>query len=245
MGAEADPLRCLLLKLRARDLVSEDEEAVLREAAEDVVEFGAGKTIIRAGLPLSHSTLVADGIVARTKDLSGGERQIQDLHLAGDFTDLHGFLLKRLDHDIVALTRTRIVPVPHERLRAITERQPHLARLLWLMTLVDASIQREKILTIGRRPAIARVAHLMCELAVRFGLVGLADEAGFALPITQLDIADATGLTSVHVNRMLRQLRDDGLMTFRGGRVEIHDRDGLQRVAEFDAGYLYLERRPR
>jgi CRP-like cAMP-binding protein len=243
--ADADPVARLLLKLRARDVVSDEEEQALREAIDDIQEFPAGRTLVRAGQQLSHSTLTVDGIISRYKDLRDGQRQIQELHLAGDFTDLHGFLLKRLDHNIGALTKVRIATIPHDSLRRITEEQPHLARMLWFSTLLDAAIQREKIVSVGRRPALARVAHLMCELYLRYEAVGLTEGRSFAFPVTQLDIADTTGLTSVHVNRMLKQLRDDTLLTFRGGEVQIHDLERLQRVAEFDPSYLYMERRPR
>lgn len=243
--ADADPVRRLFLKLRARDALGEEEEQVLRAAVSDVQDFPAGKTLVRAGAPLTHSLLVVEGLLSRFKDLSDGQRQIQELHVAGDFADLHGFLLKRLDHNVGTLSRARIALVPHDALRRITEEHPHLARMLWFSTLLDAAIQREKILSVGRRAALARVGHMICELAVRLDLVGLATDHSFALPLTQLDIGDATGLTSVHVNRMLKQLRDDGLVTFRGGAVQIHDWARLQQVAEFDPSYLYLERRPR
>ena len=245
MAADSDPVYRLLLKLRARDEVSEREEAVLRDAVSETVEFPAGKTMVRAGTPLTHSTLTLEGVVARYKDLSDGQRQIQELHVAGDFTDLHGFLLKRLDHNVGSLTRTRIALIPHETLRRITEEEPHLGRLLWFSTLIDSAIQREKILSVGRRQALSRLAHLISELYVRLDVVGLVENGSYSLPITQLDLGDATGLTSVHVNRMLKQLRDDRLVTFRGGMVTVHDLARLQQVAEFDPTYLYLDRRPR
>jgi CRP-like cAMP-binding protein len=245
MAADSDPVQRLLMKLRVRDEVSAHEEDVLRGAVAQVVEFPAGKTIVRAGAVLSQSMLTVEGVVARFKDLSEGQRQISELHVAGDFTDLHGFLLKRLDHSVGTLTRTRMALVPHENVRRITEEEPHLSRLLWFSTLLDSASQRERILSIGRRPALARLAHLVCELHVRLELVGLVEDGSFALPITQLDLGDATGLTAVHVNRMLKQLRDDRLVTFRGGQVTIHDWPRLQQVGEFDAAYLYLDRRPR
>jgi CRP-like cAMP-binding protein len=243
--AEPDPVQRLLLKLRARDELSAHEEQVLRAAVSSVEEFPAARTLVRAGAELRHSMLVVDGFVARFKDLSDGQRQIQEIHVAGDFTDLHGFILKRLDHNVGTLTRTRIAMVPHEALRRITEEEPHLARMLWFSTLIDSAIQREKILSVGRRAALSRLAHLLCELMVRLELVGLGDDGSFALPITQLDLGDASGLTSVHVNRMLKQLRDDRIVTFRGGQVTVHDWQRLQQAGEFDAAYLYLDRRPR
>jgi CRP-like cAMP-binding protein len=245
VAADADPVHRLILKLRARDVVTEREEEVLRSAITAVEEVAPGRTIVRHGATLTHSTLVVEGILARFKDLSEGQRQIQEIHVAGDFADLHGFLLKRLDHNVGALTRCRIALVPHDTLRQITENEPHLARMLWFSTLLDAAIQREKILSVGRRSALARLAHIICELYVRFELVGLAPDHSFAFPVTQLDLGDATGLTSVHVNRMLKQLRDDRLVTFRGGEVTIHDWPRLQQVAEFDPAYLFLEKRER
>jgi CRP-like cAMP-binding protein len=235
----------LLRKLRARDLVSDKEEEVLRASVADLVEFPANRVIVKAGVTLSNCTLLIDGLVARYKDLADGQRQIMELHLPGDFLDLHSFLLKRLEHNVGALTPVRAAIVPHEAVRVITEEHPHLARMLWFSTLLDAAIHRERILSVGRRSAVARIAHLICELQVRLEVVGLSDSYRFPLSLTQADLADATGLTSVHVNRMLKQLRDEELLTFRGGEVVIQDWDRLQRLAEFTADYLYLDRRPR
>jgi CRP-like cAMP-binding protein len=235
----------LLLKLRARDVLDAEEEQVLRESIASVRSINPGKVIARDRATLSESTLLFEGFACRYKDLADGQRQIMELHVAGDFVDLHGFLLKQLDHNVGSLTAVRIAAVPHDALRRITEAHPHLARILWFSTLIDAAIHREKILSIGRRSALARIAHLLCELFVRLQLVGLAEADGYALPLTQADLADATGLTSVHVNRMLRRLRDDRLCTFRGARVTIHDWERMQRVAEFDTAFLHLERRPR
>ncbi|MEA2999772.1 MAG: hypothetical protein QOH04_685 [Sphingomonadales bacterium] len=238
-------LQALLMKLRARDVVGDVEEEVLREAIGRVGEVAPGRPLVSAQVTLSESILLFEGLACRYKDLADGQRQIMELHVPGDFVDLHGFLLKRLDHTVGALTAVRYVVVPHDALRRITETQPHLARIFWFSTLIDAAIHREQIVSVGRRSALSRIAHLLCELYVRLKIVGLADEDGYALPLTQADVADATGLTSVHVNRMLRKLRNEDLLTFRAGRVTIHDWPGLQRVAEFDPTYLHLERRPR
>src|SRR5687768_8880993 len=238
-------LATLMFKLRARDRISDDEAAILRDSIAEIIELPPGKVLVRAGVELSVCTLLFDGIVGRYKDLADGQRQIMELHVTGDFLDLHSFLLKRLEHNVGSMTPVRMAIVPHEAIRKITEEQPHLTRILWFSTLLDAAIHREKILTVGRRSAVARLAHLFCELAVRLGIVGKADETGYRLDLTQTDLADVTGLTAIHVNRMLKKLRDGGLMTFRGGEVVIHDWEGLQRIAEFDPAYLFLERRPR
>ncbi len=243
--ASSDFADKLLLKLRARDTVSEEEEAVLRDSFSEFREVGAGRTIVRSGVPLEESILLVEGLACRYKDLADGQRQIMELHVAGDFVDLHGFLLKRLEHNVGALTPVRLAAVPHDRLRYITENYPHLARMLWFSTLLDSAIHRERILSVGRRSALGRIAHLLCELYVRLEIVGLTSDHRFALPLTQADLADANGLTAVHVNRMLKKLRDNGLVTYRGGEVVIHDWDGLQRVAEFSPSYLFLESQPR
>jgi CRP-like cAMP-binding protein len=240
-----DAVEALLLKLRARDRVTPEEERVLLDSVSEIRDIPAGRTIVRAGVNLNESNLLVQGIIARYKDLADGQRQIMELHVAGDFVDLHGFLLKRLEHHVGTLTAVRIAIFPHDRLRHITEDHPHLARMLWFSTLMDASIHREHILSVGRRSAQSRIAHLLCELYLRLEVVGLAAKGRFDLPLTQADIADVSGLTSVHVNRMLKSLRDEELLTFRGGEVIIHDWQRLQQVAEFSPDYLYLERRPR
>ncbi|HEY7809857.1 MAG TPA: Crp/Fnr family transcriptional regulator [Allosphingosinicella sp.] len=234
-----------LAKLRLRDAISAEEEAVLREAVAEVRELPAGKVVVRAGELLTHSTLLFDGLSCRYKDLVDGQRQIMELHVPGDFLDLHSFLLKQLDHNVGSISPVRVGIVPHDRLRAISENYPHLTRMLWFSTLLDSAVHREKILSIGRRDALARIAHLLCELYVRLETVGLAKDHRYTLALTQSDLADASGLTSVHVNRMLKTLRDEGLLTFRGSEVVIHDWAALTRRAEWDAGYLHLDRRSR
>ncbi|KQM98261.1 MULTISPECIES: Crp/Fnr family transcriptional regulator [unclassified Sphingomonas] len=234
-----------LAKLRARDTISAEEEAVIRQSFGEVRVVPAGTTCIRAGERLTFSTLLLDGFMCRYKDLPGGERQITEVHTAGDFLDLHSFSLKQLDHNIMALTASRVVLMPHTALTAITEHHPHLARVYWFLTALDAAIHREWVLSLGRRTAIERIAHLVCELRVRLGLVDQADDSGFDLPLTQTDLSDCTGLTPVHVNRTLRDLRERGLMEFRSKRVTIHDMAGLIALAEFDDNYLYLRREAR
>ncbi len=234
-----------LMKLRARDDISAAEEQALRNALGEVLTYPADFTFIPAGKELTCSTLLLDGILCRYKDLSDGQRQITELHVAGDFADLHSFTLKHLDHSVMALTPSKVVQVPHENLKKITEDLPHLARVMWFSTNLDAAIHREWEVSLGRRTAIQRTAHLFCELQVRLGIAGLASEKEYALPITQVDLAECLGLTSVHVNRVLKELRERELVNFRSGKVTLLDLPGLRRIAEFDPAYLYLEKRPR
>ncbi len=227
-------------KLRARGLLSGEEEQGIRDAVADLRTVAANTIIVRAHDVQDHSTLLLDGILCRYKDLRNGQRQITELHVAGDFADLHSFTLKYLDHDVMSLTPCRLAIVPHTRLRDLTERFPALARAYWFSTNLDAAIHREWELSLGRRNASARVAMLLSELHQRLLLVGLADAHGYELPLTQTDIAECTGLTNVSVNRVLRELREAGAATLAGGRVRILDRSTLWRAAEFDARYLYL-----
>ena len=234
-----------LMKLRARDDISAEEEQAVREAVSETRDYPADHTFIRAGVELHHSTLLLDGLACRYKDLRGGQRQISELHIAGDFADLHSFTLKHLDHNLMTLAPTRVALVPHERLRAITEKYPHLTRVYWFATNLDAAIHREWELSLGRRTAISRMAHLFCELHVRLGLIGLADDSGYDLRLTQTELAECLGLTSVHVNRTLKELREQGTVEFRSGRVTLMDLAALRRIAEFDPAYLYLDHRRR
>jgi len=235
----------LLMKLRVRDDIDADEEEALRAGASAPIHIPADTTFIAAGKVLGASTLLVDGLIGRYKDLRSGERQITELHVPGDFADLHSFTLKCLDHSIMSLTPCTIVQVPHDKLRRITERHPHLARMLWFLTNLDAAIHREWVVSLGRRNALKRTAHLFCELQVRLGLVGLASDRDYALPITQTVLAECLGLTPVHVNRVLRELRERRLVEFRSGRVTLFDLAGLRGIAEFDPAYLYLDKRPR
>ena len=212
-AAGDDPFYELLLKLRARDTISDEEEQVLRRSVSEIKELPRAKVIVRAGVDVSHCTLLFEGLVCRYKDLSDGQRQVMELHVAGDFLDLHSFLLKQLEHHVGSMTPVRLALVPHEEIRKITEEYPHLARMLWFSTLLDAAIHRERILSVGRRSAVSRIAHLFCELYLRLKIVEMTEGYSYRLPITQADIADASGLTSVHVNRMLKQLRDQGILT--------------------------------
>ncbi|RYD55604.1 MAG: Crp/Fnr family transcriptional regulator [Sphingomonadales bacterium] len=229
-----------LMKLRARDTISDAEEAAIRGSISDVVEYKADQTFIRAGQELFHSTLLLDGLMCRYKDRSDGQRQITEIHVPGDFADLHSFTLKHLDHNIMTLTPCTIAKSPHDRIQRVCEEFPRLARIFWFSTNLDACIHREWEVSLGRRTALERTAHLLCELHVRLGIVGLARSDGYALSITQAELSECLGLTPVHVNRVLRELREQGMVEFRGSEVTLNDLDGLKRVADFVPDYLYL-----
>ncbi|MDP9415732.1 MAG: Crp/Fnr family transcriptional regulator [Pseudomonadota bacterium] len=146
---------------------------------------------------------------------------------------------------MATLTNCRIARFPHDRLRGLVSDHDHLGRLLWLSTIVDASIHREWMLSLGRRPANSRLAHLMCELKVRLETAELTEGLSYELPLTQTELAEILGLTPVHINRTLKELRETGVVTIRNRMVEIADWDGLVALAEFDPFYPSLQQRPR
>lgn len=184
------------------------------------------------------------GFAGRFALLANGGRQFTELGLPGDFMDLHSLPMKRLDHSVLALSACELAAVPHAALRDLMANDPHLARLLWLETLVDAAIHRVWLVRLGRQDAQARMAHLFCETHIRLQAVGLADEEAFDFPLSQAELADVLGMSAVHVNRTLMALRSAGLVDMRRGRVFLGDRDRLVRLAEFDPLYLRLFKEP-
>ncbi len=243
-GGNGDVVDALVRALERRDTVSAREREALAAAVGEVRLHPAGNTLIRAHRQTESSTLLIDGMIGREFTTAEGKRQIVALHVAGDFVDLHSLLLKSLDHDVTALTDVKVALFPHAALRRITKTEPHLARMLWLLTVVDAAIHREWIARAGHSAAV-KVAHLLCELQVRLAIVGRADDTGFTLDLTQTDLGDMAGLTSVHVNRTLRKLREAGLALVRDGLASIPDLQKLRDFAGFDPTYLYAERLPR
>ena len=234
-----------LTKLRKRDSISPEEETAIRGMVSEVRRVAADKVFIRSGEELHQSILLIDGWMARAKDLRGGKRQITELHIAGDFADLHSFTLKRLEHDVLTLTPCTVAVVPHDRLRQITERHPHLTRVYWFMTNLDAAIHRERALSLGRRSALSRAAHLFCEMFVRLEIVGRTSGDSYDFPLTQEELGECLGLTSVHVNRTLQELRRRNLIELESRRLTVLNPPALRAIAEFDPAYLYLERKPR
>jgi CRP-like cAMP-binding protein len=229
-----------LAKLRARDDISAAEEAAIRHAIAEVRTVPDRQIFIHRGEELAQSTLLLDGWMARARDLRGGHRQITELHVTGDFVDLHSFTLKHLDHDILTLSPCRIALIPHENLRRITEQFPHLTRIYWLMTNIDAAIHREWAVSLGRRDAASKLAHFLCELLIRLRTAGCAETDSIDFPLTQDEVAECLGLTPVHVNRTLQDIRRRELIRLENKRLTILDLPGLMRLAEFDPMYLYL-----
>jgi CRP-like cAMP-binding protein len=234
----------LVAKLNRRDELSATEEAYLKGLMDPPRRVPRGAEIVRAGERPGHSTLLLEGFCSRFVSGSSGARQITQVNLAGDFLDLHSFLMKQMDHGVVALSDCVVMSAPHVKLRQMTEEQPHLTRMLWLETIIDAAIHRQWLYGLGRLEAQARTAHLICELALRSRAAGAGGPEGFAMPFTQVELADILGITAVHANRSMMTLRRAGLIERTGTQLAILDWDGLVELGEFDDAYLRLHREP-
>jgi CRP-like cAMP-binding protein len=218
-----------------------NERARIEAAITEVNTLGPRKIVARADERLTNSTLLLEGIMSRYLDDRNGLRQLVAIHFPGDFLDLHAFPLKVLDHDVATLTTATVATVPHAEIEAIAEEMPQLIRKLWFATLLDAAIHRAWLFRLGRLDATGRVAHFLCETNARLFSAGLSDGRRFALALTQADLAEICGLTTVHVNRVMRQLREEQLCLFRSSLVEILDPAGLAKRAQFDPAYLYID----
>ncbi len=228
-------------KIETRDRLTEDEKAALMALPQKLVRTAARTRIVDEGERPTHACMVLEGMVYRSKVAVTGRRQIMSFHVPGDMVDLHTILFKVADHTIETVRSAAIVLVPHDAILKLIEDYPALGRAFWFDTLLDASIQREAMLNIGRRDAYSRTAHLFCELAVRLKRVGLVNGGSFDLPLTQTDIADALGVTPIHTNRVLAKLRTQRLLDVNGRCTTIHDWKALAAIGEFDATYLHLE----
>ncbi len=196
---------------------------------------------MREGDAPSRSCLILSGFACTYKVTAQGKRQIVSFNLPGDIPDLQSLHLKVLDNSISTLSQCRVGFITHEALWDLCKRYPRIASAFWRETLIDASIFREWVMNIGQREAYTRMAHVLCELVTRLRAVGLVEDHSCNLPITQGEFADALGVTTVHVNRVLQAMRADGLIELSGDRLFVPDWDRLKEVGEFNPTYLHLE----
>ena len=228
----------LIRKLEQFGKLSSNERQILENLHFDIQAVDARQDLERDGQRSPHCLLLLTGMVCRYRTMQDGQRQIMSFHFPGDILDLSGLLLGRLDHGISTLTPVEVAPIAHATLRGWIEHHPELGRRLWQDTLVDAAVFREWVVNVGRRPANARIAHLICEMVTRMRAVGVVqDHPG--LPVTAAELADATGLSVVHANRVLQELRAKTLVESRGKVLTVLDWDGLKHVAGFDPDYLH------
>jgi CRP-like cAMP-binding protein len=207
--------------------------------------FKRREYISREGESVTKSWVLLSGLAQRHKLVADGNRQIVSFHMKGDLIDLENTFFGRAAHSIQCLTQGEAAFIPASALQELAFERPNIGKALWADTLLDGAISREWIANVGRRPARLRVAHLLCELGVRFERADLNEATEYDLPVTQEEIGDATGLTSVHVNRMLRVLEEDGLIT-RGLRhsITIHSWQKLARAGDFNSAYLNMHEKP-
>jgi CRP-like cAMP-binding protein len=183
--------------------------------------------------------MLIHGFAFRQKILSDGSRQILSFHIPGEFLDLQNCLLEVADHNVQALSRCLVAIIPKELLLQVMSARPAVRQAIWLDSLLDASVFREWIANVGRRDAKQRIAHLLCELALRLKVAGIGAGPTFDFPLTQEQIADATGLTAVHTNRTLQALRRSGLISLTASKLTILDWDALAGAGDFNERYLH------
>ena len=230
----------LLRRFESRAPLSEADRAALSALPCQLMTLAPHAYISREGELQARSYLIRSGFAYRHKLTINGARQIVSVHIPGDFVDLENALLRTADHNVQALTRCEVAAIPVEAIEQLIDTNPRVAKGLWIDTLIDASIFREWVTNVGRRDARSRIAHLLCEFARRLEAAGLAEEYRYELPMTQEQLADATGLTPVHVNRVLKALEGDGLIDREKRFVRIPNWESLRREGGFNDRYLHL-----
>src|ERR1700723_1397809 len=231
----------LLRKLSNFAALSEEESRAVVDSCRDVREVGAREDVISQGDRTGGANLCGGGFACRYKTLEDGRRQIVAYFVPGDLCDLRVFILKRMDHSIGAIAPSRVATIAPDNVLKLMHNYPTLTRALWWSTLVEEAIAREWIVNVGQRNALERMAHLFCELLYRFRAVDLNRGNSCTLPLTQVELAETLGLSSVHVNRTRQELGRRNLITLEGGTLTIQDLDALKEVSFFDPDYLQLD----
>lgn len=231
----------LVRKLESITQISAEERAALEGLQIQTAEFKADQDIVREGDQPSRCFLLLEGFTAAFKSVGDGRRQVSAIQVVGDIPDLQSLHLKTLDSGVVALTPLRIGFMRHADIRELITQFPSLGGAFWRTTLIDASILREWVANIGQRDALSRMAHLLCEIFMRLKAVGLAKDRSCPFPITQGRLAEATGMSAVHANRILMALREQEFIEHARGRLTVPDWDRLATAGDFDPTYLHLQ----
>jgi CRP-like cAMP-binding protein len=231
----------VLRRLETRGALTDDDREAVRTLPLTYRTLEPGAYIVREGEPPEMCALLLRGFAYRHKVTGEGHRQIMSVHMSGEFLDLQNSFLEVADHNVQALTRCEIAAVPVPALRRLAETHPQVGRAMWIETLIDSAIFREWIVNVGRRDSLSRISHLLCEIALRLEAAGLAQDRRYEMPMTQEQIADCTGLTPVHVNRVLKELGRLGVIDREKRSVSILDWDRLQHIGDFNTRYLHME----
>lgn len=232
----------LVSKLSHGASLSEADVARLTEISAPMAKVPPHTDLIREGDRPDKVQLVMSGIACRYKILPDGGRQIMAFLLPGDICDLHVTLLGHMDHSIATVSACDVVAIPRDTILELTNHHPAITRALWWSTLVDEAILREWLVGMGQRSAEKRLAHLFCEIFLRMQVAGMANGNSILFPLTQSELGDTLGLSVVHVNRMIQNLREDGLISLDRKVLEVHDMPGLMRAGGFDPNYLHLRK---
>jgi CRP-like cAMP-binding protein len=234
------PYTLLIRRLESIVALSDESRHLLSQLPMSIRRFKANQDIMREGDVATQCCLVLDGFVCRHKIANGSKRQIISFNISGDMPDLDSLHLSRLDHNISALGAVALAFVPHASLREMLPRSPELTHALWRQTLIDAAMFREWVVNLGQREALARISHILCEITMRLQAVGLARDFTFALPWTQGDLGDACGISTVHVNRVIQELRARGAIEWHAKTIKILRWEELKSIGDFSPEYLHL-----
>jgi len=230
----------LIRRLQTTSAIDEKDIAAIRSLPIEVKTYGPGQHVVRDGERPTACCLLAEGFCVRSKTTWEGRRQILSIHIPGEIPDLQSLYLHVMDHDLVTLTESKLGFIPHAALKDVVRQQPNLAGVLWRDTLIDAAMFREWIVNVGQRPAASRLAHIVVELRERLKVVGRGAGAQVDMPLTQEQIGEAMGITPIHANRIIKQLREDGVLEFHRGHATVLDERKLEELAHFDDRYLHL-----
>jgi CRP-like cAMP-binding protein len=239
--ATSDPLHLLQRKLENFTELSEEEQRALRDAATATRDYGAHEDLVREGTQPDLVNVMVTGFACRHKILPDGRRQIIGYFLPGDMCDARLFILRKMDHSISTLSPSSVTTISRQAILDLTARYPRLTRAFWWNTLVEEAICREWLVNVGQRTALERLAHLFCEVQLRLQAVGLGTAQEVEFPVTQSELADTLALSTVHVNRTLKELRRIGLISMGNKLLMIHDLAALRSLAMFDPSYLHLD----
>ena len=228
-------------RLLRRSALSAEEQQAILDLPSHAHQIRANSDIVSPGQTVDHACMVAHGLAARYDQMADGRRQITCLYIRGDMCDLHSVVAPTAAWGIVGLSTTTVLHVPHRELRELTETNPAIAQAFWRDVTADASILSKWVGNVGRRDARARIAHLLCETGIRTEEAGLGTRTCFPFEITQQQLADATGMTAVHVNRTIQALRGEDVIHTEGRTIHVRDWNRLADIGEFDPAYLLLD----
>jgi CRP-like cAMP-binding protein len=234
----------VLMKFETGMDLSDGERAAITSLLSCTVEFKAGQDMMEEGERPTHCLVLLQGLACRYRATPNGGRQILSFQMPGDWMELHSYILRTLDHSIRAVSACQAATIPYARIDGLLEAYPHLMKGLWRDTLIDGAVFREWVVNVGARDSRKRLAHLLCEVHRRMLSAGVATADEFYFPVTQQELGEAMGISTVHVNRSVQALKEEGLVEFKRGTVRFPQPERLRQVAEFNDAYLHIHEGP-